>query len=271
MINLLSHIGYTSSKIIKYEHILIYEYIHVMNTKITLDDHIKWQMDHAFKGFSDNVDIEGFKKQFKGIPNEACHLLNCQNLEVYLVKNNFSEVLGVDDFHPKIAMDVLYLIHEDHMQSTLDFMGAVLANEWLFECGKDSVSQVFKLRNGKMILKTSTPLQMDSNRHVILVSEQFKDVTNLVGPGFKWSFTGPNADKIEQLVNNLFKKETPLTFQEITILSHIGKGYSSKEAAEVLFLSKHTVDTHRRNILKKLEVNNTSEALKQMIDMGVLS
>ena len=112
---------------------------------------------------------------------------------------------------------------------------------------------------------------MDAKKHVTLVAEQYKDVSDLVGSNYKWSFAGPNAEKLEALVNNIFEKDCPITNQELTVLGYVGNGYSSKEAAEVMFLSKHTIDTHRRNILKKLSVNNTSEALKKMIDMGFLS
>jgi len=34
---------------------------------------------------------------------------------------------------------------------------------------------------------------------------------------------------------------------------------SSSEIAEKLFISKHTVNTHRRNILKKFNLNSTGE------------
>lgn len=242
-----------------------------MKKEVTIEENIKFHMDRAFKGYSEDVDIDSFKKQFEDIPNEASHLLDCQTLEVHLVQDNFAEVLGLPGFHPKMGMDLIHHLHEEHLPLAMEFAGATLANERLFECGKDSVSQVFRLNNDKMILKTSTPLVKDSNEHVILVVEQHKDVTNLVGQVFTWSFSGPNATKLEQLVRNMFGKDLPITAQEITVLSLIGKGYSSKEAAEVLFLSKHTVDTHRRNILRKLNVNNTSEALKQMIDLGVLA
>ena len=242
-----------------------------MTWKATLEDNIKFHMDRAYKGYSDNIDIDTYKKQFEGIPNEACHLFDCQTLEVHLVQDNFAEVLGIADFHPKTAMDLIHHMHEDHLPLAMGLSRATMANERLFECGKDSVSQVFRMNNDKMILKTSTPLVMDSNQHVILVVEQHKDVTNLVSQSFTWSFSGPNATILEQLVRNTFEKELPITAQEITVLSLVGKGYSSKEAAEVLFLSKHTVDTHRRNILRKLKVNNTSEALKQMVDLGVLT
>lgn len=243
----------------------------LMKRPPTLEDHIKFHMDRAFTGYSEPMDIASIKKRFEGFPNEACYLLDCQTLQTHLVYDNFAEVLGIPNFHPETVADVVHQIHEEHLPLSMSFSAAVLANETLVECGKDNVSQVFRLHNDRMILKTSTPLQMDSNRHVILVVEQLKDVTNLVNQAFTWSCSGPNADKLESLIRNSLQKNLPLTPQQITVLSLIGKGYSSKQAADVLLISKHTVDTHRRNILKKLDANNTNEALKQMIDLGVLT
>lgn len=237
-----------------------------MKAKTTLEELIKWQSDRAFKGHSEKIDIENFKRQFEGIPNEACHIFDCQTFVVHLIQDNFADVFGIPDFKPKNKVELLNLIHEEHLQYVMDFMYAITSHEHFFECGKDSVSQVYKISSGKMILITSTPLQMDNKNHVILVAEQYRDVTGMVPPAHTWNLLGPNAKKLTTLIQNAFKKDLPITLQELTVLSHIGKGYSSKETADILSLSKHTIDTHRRNILKKLAVANTNEALKKAIE-----
>ena len=55
------------------------------------------------------------------------------------------------------------------------------------------------------------------------------------------------------------KTQYTLTDREIEIIIHLLEGKSSKEIAETLFISKHTVDTHRRNILGKLGIKTTRE------------
>ena len=56
--------------------------------------------------------------------------------------------------------------------------------------------------------------------------------------------------------------ENILSNREREILSHIQCGHLSKEIAVTLAISKNTVDRHRQNILKKLGVDNSYEALK---------
>lgn len=46
--------------------------------------------------------------------------------------------------------------------------------------------------------------------------------------------------------------------REMEIIRLIAEGYSNKEVADKLFLSTHTVTTHRKNIMNKLGVNNTA-------------
>lgn len=49
-----------------------------------------------------------------------------------------------------------------------------------------------------------------------------------------------------------------VTEREAEIIKYIAAGYSNKQIADKLFLSAHTVGTHRKNIMSKLRVNNTA-------------
>lgn len=63
---------------------------------------------------------------------------------------------------------------------------------------------------------------------------------------------------------------TILTNREREILKLIYCNYTSQEIAEKLFLSKRTVDSHRLNLLLKLEVKNTGALVKKAIDLGLI-
>jgi DNA-binding NarL/FixJ family response regulator len=66
------------------------------------------------------------------------------------------------------------------------------------------------------------------------------------------------------------KNEKKLTATEQEILKSIAMGKSTKEIANERFLSIHTVITHRKNIFRKLEVNNLHEATKYALRAGIL-
>lgn len=61
-----------------------------------------------------------------------------------------------------------------------------------------------------------------------------------------------------------------LSLREKDVLSHIQKGLLSKEIADILNISQNTVSRHRQNILKKLGVNNSFEAIKIAKAMDLL-
>jgi two-component system, NarL family, response regulator NreC len=63
---------------------------------------------------------------------------------------------------------------------------------------------------------------------------------------------------VDDSVANKFR----LSKQEKEIIRLIIEGKTSKEIGEILFISKTTVDTHRRNINKKLEISNSSSLIK---------
>jgi len=62
-----------------------------------------------------------------------------------------------------------------------------------------------------------------------------------------------------------------LSEREREVLQLVAEGRSNKETAEVLCLSPATVETHRSNILQKLDVHNTAELVLFAVRRGVIS
>lgn len=61
-----------------------------------------------------------------------------------------------------------------------------------------------------------------------------------------------------------------LTSREITILEHLAKGLSFKDAARVEGISYHTVSDHVKAIYRKLAVNSRGEAVYEAIQTGLI-
>jgi DNA-binding NarL/FixJ family response regulator len=61
-----------------------------------------------------------------------------------------------------------------------------------------------------------------------------------------------------------------LTARETEILKLIAEGKSSKEIAGILCLSIRTVDNHRANIMKKLNVNKNIDLVRYALSMGYI-
>ncbi|MFB9079220.1 response regulator [Flavobacterium procerum] len=75
-----------------------------------------------------------------------------------------------------------------------------------------------------------------------------------------------NSSKIEKQVSNL----TELSSREKEILILIAHEYNTAEIAEKTFISLNTVNTHRRNLLSKLNAKNTAGLVKYAVENGLV-
>ena len=86
------------------------------------------------------------------------------------------------------------------------------------------------------------------------------------------TFFDPNVafnfmnDYIQENVTIGKSEKIILSNREKEILQLIANGKTSKEIAEELFIAKTTVDTHRKNMIRKLNLNGGNELIKYAID-----
>ncbi len=64
------------------------------------------------------------------------------------------------------------------------------------------------------------------------------------------------------------EKNATLTATEIEIVKAIAQGKTTKEIAAERYLSTHTVNTHRKNIFRKLNVNTAHEVIRYALRAG---
>jgi DNA-binding CsgD family transcriptional regulator len=57
----------------------------------------------------------------------------------------------------------------------------------------------------------------------------------------------------------------PITNMEKKILEMISNGFSTREVAVTLTISKHTVESHRKSLLQKFDAKNSAELVKKAI------
>lgn len=62
----------------------------------------------------------------------------------------------------------------------------------------------------------------------------------------------------------------PLSKRELEVLRLISSEYCSHEIADHLFISHHTVLSHRKNLLSKLKARNTAGLVRRGFELGIL-
>ena len=65
--------------------------------------------------------------------------------------------------------------------------------------------------------------------------------------------------------------ETQLTPREKEILTLLADGYNNEEVAEIVKLSRRTVEAHRARIMLKLEINTLAGLVKYALQVGLTS
>ncbi len=84
------------------------------------------------------------------------------------------------------------------------------------------------------------------------------------------------SDDIHRLLLNKKGNENPalgnkqMTKRETEVLPLIADGMSNKEIAQKLHIEKRTVDAHRQNLLKKLNVKNTAGLVRKAIEYKLI-
>ena len=74
---------------------------------------------------------------------------------------------------------------------------------------------------------------------------------------------------IEMGLNRTLASKFILTVREKEVLQLIVNGLTNVEIAKALFLSVHTIENYRDNILLKMEVKNTAALVKKALTMGL--
>ncbi len=86
----------------------------------------------------------------------------------------------------------------------------------------------------------------------------------------------PLSSEIAKMVFATFSKfkpaspEAELSSRETEVLIQLANGLNRQEAADALSISKHTINTHIRNIYQKLQVHNVSGAINKAAAMGIV-
>lgn len=110
-------------------------------------------------------------------------------------------------------------------------------------------------QHGKRLLLRHELLLYYLGRNVLVVN-YFLDITE--------------KEKVEnyfKVVNNrskgFNKKKSLISPREKEVLMLIADGFSSKQIADMLFISNHTAITHRKNLIEKFKVKNTAQLIKR--------
>jgi DNA-binding CsgD family transcriptional regulator len=91
----------------------------------------------------------------------------------------------------------------------------------------------------------------------------------LTGHGYHF-YVGEDLSFFRYPDSQLLKTGNVFSHREFEIIQLISKGFDSLQISEKLFISLHTVNTHRRNIIKKTGHSNTQKLIIDLKERGII-
>ena len=205
------------------------------------------------------------------------------------LSQNFTRIFGYSRKH-FIGGDLQFLIkhmHPDDLQAFIFFAetSTLNATPWK-EAKENAVHECcsrIKHSNGKWIWVNQKVivLSVTPDRHIDTALLLFDDCTTAKQTELDQHFSvieksRKNSKLLELLapVSDQTKREkllgatedyALLTPREKEIMQLVSQGFSSKEIAAKLFISRHTVESHRKHILHKLSVRNAPQMVHQCV------
>lgn len=111
------------------------------------------------------------------------------------------------------------------------------------------------------VLRQSTPFIKNASNKVEAYISICTDISDIADDHrVKWHIYGPRSEQFPYYLKQQTKThgdEKLFSERELDILRLLSSGHSSTEIAEKLFISNNTVNTHRKNLMRKANVNKT--------------
>lgn len=202
-------------------------------------------------------------------------ITNTQDLKFEYISKNFNSCLGID---PKIleAQGMRYFWSRIHPEDVEIWLSALnhLMEFTLSEVPFDSRKRMnytwnYRLKNSNdeyvNIIQNTTPLSLDLDMKPIIGLAHY----TVINPNIKMHITASakllnDSNEYETVYFNNFSQKLlkdGISNRERDVIRLLILNQSSKQISEKLNISSHTVDTHRRNILKKLNISSTGELI----------
>ncbi|MDD5570940.1 MAG: LuxR C-terminal-related transcriptional regulator [Bacteroidales bacterium] len=233
-----------------------------------LQDSIRKLADSSFQYIDDNLLLKEKLLLYEDIIDKANVLIHIDDLHekkmIWGNKKQFTNILG---FSPEeiITMGIDYPANYYHID---DYKKLNEIIDYFKNDKGESHSTLFRVKNAKgEILKLYTTRTLfkrkpDGTPWLVLAIS-----VNLSTP----VDTGAQIEELLKenirLKNQLLIKS--LTAREEEVLKLIVQGLSNKEIAVNLFISVNTVDTHRKNLLRKLNAKNVAALVCFAVENGL--
>lgn len=254
----------------------------------------KEDINEDFKTFCKKLDFDIHLDNYKNelidqeklnniivLPNQFFYVNDFKTSRNICIHPNIEAITGYspDEFYD--FGRIYELIHPDDSEFVYEFSKRTIfiCTYYKTELLKNPFTSLFtidfrlKHKNGNYIRlnRNTTCLKTDKEGNMIFALVLYTDVSHIKrNNSFNINWIGDTKYKLH--LDDLIRKYNinyNITKREKDILNLLIEGYSATEIAKKLFLSAHTIISHRKNLLHKTGSKNTAELIKRAIERNL--
>ncbi|MFK7949618.1 MAG: LuxR C-terminal-related transcriptional regulator [Saprospiraceae bacterium] len=195
------------------------------------------------------------------------HPLIANGIKRLIEQNTAFEVVGIiysqDDLWARLTRDIDILILDLNVKgkNSIEIISKIKSIQRTIKIvifssyNKPSlVRKAFKKGVDAYILKDSDENELTNALYQVLNEKQFI--------GLRVAIPKTGIPKKSKDFEDVFIKKSSLSKREIEVMNLVIEGFDNQKIAKKLFISKHTVQSHRKNIFKKMDVHSVAELIK---------
>jgi DNA-binding NarL/FixJ family response regulator len=173
------------------------------------------------------------------------HATNAASCLAFL-QNQLPDIILIDINLPDISgVDLCKEVHRLYPQ--IKIIGLSTFNQLSF------IKKMMENGASGYILKNATKEELIEAIELVMQGEQYF------------------SDEVSGLLEAQTTEVPTITRREKEVLAFIAEGMTNPEIAEKIFISVNTVDTHRKNLLMKLDAKNTADLVRLAYKYGLIA
>jgi DNA-binding CsgD family transcriptional regulator len=225
---------------------------------------------------------DSYINKFSQNENSVKVIVDHINLKILHISDTVDRLSGhsikdFDDFNVLFALKLFTLEHHNFIHVWVKWAFSIFEKKGS-ACNIRHVLCGVKLNHKKghtmRLLFRQYPLEETATGLPVISVISIDDISHLMKEDFYWGRV-IFGDKIVE-TNHFFSKDGEdkpydiITDREKEVLVLLAQGKESKEIGDELFISYHTVDHHRRNMLNKLGVKDTTDLVQICKMVGII-
>lgn len=192
-----------------------------------------------------------------------------------LLKDSEEIVVSGEANNGREALRILELLEIDVVLMDIDMpvLNGIDTLKEIRRCGSAVKVIILSMHNEAGMIKSM--MNIGANGYLLKSSSKDELITAIRkvadgGQFFSTEVTLSLLNKSQNIRPNSNLQLELLTERETEIVQLIAEGFSNKEIGSKLFISHRTVDTHRTNLMKKLNVSNIAGLISYAIKNGIV-